>query len=68
MFDLKDLLSKDYNVNMPFIDTDSVALIPYSSGTTGLPKGVMLSHKNLVTNIMQYANKVFREPKEEEGT
>jgi acyl-CoA synthetase (AMP-forming)/AMP-acid ligase II len=32
---------------------DDTAILPYSSGTTGLPKGVMLSHKNLVSNLAQ---------------
>jgi acyl-CoA synthetase (AMP-forming)/AMP-acid ligase II len=30
-----------------------VAVLPYSSGTTGSPKGVMLSHRNLVANVQQ---------------
>jgi acyl-CoA synthetase (AMP-forming)/AMP-acid ligase II len=30
-----------------------VIALPYSSGTTGLPKGVMLTHRNLVANLAQ---------------
>jgi acyl-CoA synthetase (AMP-forming)/AMP-acid ligase II len=30
-----------------------LAVLPYSSGTTGLPKGVMLTHRNLVANLCQ---------------
>ncbi len=32
----------------------TLAALPYSSGTTGLPKGVMLSHHNLVSNVYQF--------------
>ncbi len=33
--------------------TTDIAVLPYSSGTTGLPKGVMLTHRNLVANLCQ---------------
>ena len=35
------------------VDPDSIMTIPFSSGTTGVPKGVLLSHHNIVTNILQ---------------
>jgi len=35
------------------INPNDLCALPYSSGTTGLPKGVMLSHRNIVANILQ---------------
>lgn len=42
----------------PQVEIDAmndVVALPYSSGTTGLPKGVMLTHYNLVANVLQSA-------------
>ena len=36
-----------------FAPSSHLAALPYSSGTTGNPKGVMLTHRNLVANVAQ---------------
>lgn len=38
---------------------DHTVVLPYSSGTTGLPKGVMLTHHNLVANIEQVKHAIL---------
>ncbi|RVW21659.1 4-coumarate--CoA ligase 1 [Vitis vinifera] len=35
------------------ISPDDVVALPYSSGTVGLPKGVMLTHKSMITSVAQ---------------
>ena len=40
-------------VQVPVDLKNDIVVLPYSSGTTGLPKGVMLSHHNLVANLVQ---------------
>ncbi len=39
----------------PQIDGDDLIFLQYTGGTTGLSKGAMLTHANLVANILQYA-------------
>ena len=39
--------------DVSFAPSSHLAVLPYSSGTTGNPKGVMLTHRNLVANVAQ---------------
>jgi acyl-CoA synthetase (AMP-forming)/AMP-acid ligase II len=48
----------------PVYLANDVLALPYSSGTTGLPKGVMLTHRNLVANVQQVADSLKLVPGE----
>jgi acyl-CoA synthetase (AMP-forming)/AMP-acid ligase II len=49
---VRDLAGAPLHQQVP-VEPDDVVAMPYSSGTTGLSKGVMLTHRNLVANAMQ---------------
>lgn len=51
---LRELLTSGHQPpEVEFDPSTHVAVLPYSSGTAGEPKGVMLSHRNLVANVAQ---------------
>lgn len=49
---VSELFGAPLDAQVP-VDVDATVVLPYSSGTTGLSKGVMLSHHNLVANVAQ---------------
>ncbi|GAB3082393.1 AMP-binding protein [Corynebacterium aquatimens] len=53
--ELDDIVAQALPAPNLTVDPSSVASIPFSSGTTGLPKGVELTHRNLVANMHQAA-------------
>lgn len=50
---LSALMGEPLAEQAPIDAARDVVVLPYSSGTTGLPKGVRLSHRNLVANVDQ---------------
>ena len=55
---MKDLLAKHANSPRPKVDVspDDTALFQYSGGTTGVPKGAVAMHRNVVANTLQIKN------------
>lgn len=56
---------------LPTVDPESTLTIPFSSGTTGKPKGVVLTHRNVVVNVLQVmpleGNKLQPNPSQPDG-
>jgi long-chain acyl-CoA synthetase len=58
------LLGNDGRYERPSITPDAIAVLQYTGGTTGTPKGAMLTHANISTNVNQvklWRNVDFRE-------
>ncbi|MCG2802947.1 MAG: AMP-binding protein [Cellulomonas sp.] len=50
---LRDLLAEHHPAPQVTVRASDLAVLPYSSGTAGRAKGVMLTHRNLVANVLQ---------------
>tara|TARA_Y100001970_G_C14248167_1_gene869781 strand:+ start:2075 stop:3625 length:1551 start_codon:yes stop_codon:yes gene_type:complete len=57
-----------YEKEIPFNDKSEIANLIYTSGTTGKPKGVILTHKNINSNLLAIQKRFYDLDREKEYT
>jgi long-chain acyl-CoA synthetase len=62
MLSLADLLAADAVLPLVPIAPDDLAVLQYTGGTTGTPKGAMLTHGNIFANLVQTEAFMYRTP------
>ena len=48
----RDAMATNYKADAPTAGADDLAVLPYTSGTTGLPKGCMHTHRTIMHNVV----------------
>ncbi len=52
----KDIISNNFSYTDTYCDSNDIALLQYTGGTTGKSKAAVLTHKNLLSNVQQVYN------------
>ena len=56
-------IGENQTYSRPIVQADDIAFLQYTGGTTGVSKGAMLSHKNMVANLEQVSGTLERSVK-----
>ncbi len=52
----KDIISNNFGYDDVYVESDDIALLQYTGGTTGKSKAAILTHRNLLSNVQQVSN------------